>query len=380
MAIKIFFLAANPSGTQRLNLDQEIRAIDSALRQTEAQDLFDVRSHWAVHISDLQGLLLRHQPEIVHFSGHGSERSEIILLDENNRAAAVPARALSDLFGIMRASIRCVVLNACYSAHQAAAIAEHVDCVIGMTDQIADRASLEFAAAFYRALGYGRSVQSAFDLGRNQIHLSGLGEMEGLKLFAKVDPTQIRFATSANAHHGVSTESAAMNAGANTGHPWWTQLQVTNDAPKFIGGGDVIVASIGPGSRNVAVGKNVRQVVHAILGEAKPDDEAIIQAQFAQARTALRALQRQANAVKFQMAEFQLQLLESELTKTEDHQVPSATTIVQVGDRLLDDLPLMAGEIGRLLALPAVGRVIAKAGDAAVQWVQRRFAEGGTKS
>jgi hypothetical protein len=130
----------------------------------------------------------------------------------------------------------------------------------------------------------------------------------------------------------------------------------------------------------VAVGKNVRQVVHAILGEAKPDDEAIIQAQFAQARTALRALQRQANAVKFQMAEFRLQLLESELTKTEDHQVPSATTIVQVGDRLLDDLPLMAGEIGRLLALPAVGRVIAKAGDAAVQWVQRRFAEGGTKS
>src|SRR5687768_14148363 len=75
--ITILFLAANPSDGTRLRLDEESRAIDQALRQAEYRDRFEIRQHWAVRIADLQGHLLRHQPHIVHFSGHGSKTSEI---------------------------------------------------------------------------------------------------------------------------------------------------------------------------------------------------------------------------------------------------------------------------------------------------------------
>lgn len=174
--IKILFLAANPKGTMQLRLDEEIRSIDDALRQSDFRQHFQIEQHWAVRVSDLQGLLLRHRPDIVHFSGHGSPASSLILEDAAGKPREVPAEALADLFGVLNDTVRCVVLNACYSQAQAAAIARHVDAVIGMADVMGDQASTSFAAAFYQALGYGKDVPTAFQLGVSQIKLYGLDD------------------------------------------------------------------------------------------------------------------------------------------------------------------------------------------------------------
>jgi len=172
--IRILFLAANPIDTPALRLDEEIRAIDGALREAEYRDRFEIRQQWAVRIGDLQEALLRHAPNIVHFSGHGTESSEIVLEAPGGESQAVPRDALGRLFAVLAGDIRCVVLNACYSEGQAFAIADNIDCVVGMTKAIGDDAAIEFATGFYRALGYGRSVQTAFDLGTNLVALEGL--------------------------------------------------------------------------------------------------------------------------------------------------------------------------------------------------------------
>ncbi|MEL6442506.1 MAG: formylglycine-generating enzyme family protein [Cyanobacteria bacterium J06621_8] len=61
------------------------------------------------------------------------------------------------------------MLNACYAAAQAKAIVSHVDYVIGMRDTIYDRAAIAFSIGFYDGLGYGRTIEQAFNLGRNAI-------------------------------------------------------------------------------------------------------------------------------------------------------------------------------------------------------------------
>lgn len=191
--ISILFLAANPLDMEPLRLDEECRAIDAALRQAEYRH-FDLRPHWAVQVADLQELLLRRQPHILHFSGHGSDRNEIILQDASGQAAPVSAGALRTLFGLLKDNLRCVVLNACYTAEQAGAIADRIDCVVGMTEAISDPAARAFAVAFYRALGYGRTVQEAFDLGCSQIDLNNLDEADKPVLIAQhADPVTIRF-------------------------------------------------------------------------------------------------------------------------------------------------------------------------------------------
>lgn len=189
--MKILFLAANPTDTTRLRLDKEIRAIDQALRQTEFRDKFELKQHWAVRVTDLQSHLLRHQPDIVHFSGHGSASSELIIEDNAGNSHSVSVSALSRLFSVLN-SVRCVVLNACYSEMQARAIAQHIDCVIGMSKAIGDAAAIGFATAFYQALGYGKSVKTAFELGCIQIDLENLNEQDTPKLIAmNSNPEQV---------------------------------------------------------------------------------------------------------------------------------------------------------------------------------------------
>jgi hypothetical protein len=73
------------------------------------------------------------------------------------------------------------------------------------------------------------------------------------------------------------------------------------------------------------------------------------------------------------MAEFQLKLLQGELAKTGEGETPSASTITQVGDWLLDNVPQIAEILTGLFATPAVGRVVGKAGKVAVEWVKKRF-------
>ena len=88
--------------------------------------------------------------------------------------------------------MRCVVLNACYSQTQASAIAAHIDFVIGMSKAIGDRAAISFATAFYQALGFGKSVKTAFDLGSVQINLENLGEQDTPKLLSlNTDPNTV---------------------------------------------------------------------------------------------------------------------------------------------------------------------------------------------
>jgi hypothetical protein len=131
--VKVLFLAANPTDTRQLRLDEEIREIDIAFRQAEYRNRFDIRQHWAVRVIDLQSHILRHEPNIVHFSGHGRSSSQIILENALGESQPVSPRALSQLFSVLHENIRCVVLNACYSEQQAQAIAEHIECVVGMS-------------------------------------------------------------------------------------------------------------------------------------------------------------------------------------------------------------------------------------------------------
>lgn len=50
-----------------------------------------------------------------------------------------------------------------------------------MSDSIRDDAASLFASSFYQALGYGKSVRQAFDLGLNQIQLSNTPQLDQQK-------------------------------------------------------------------------------------------------------------------------------------------------------------------------------------------------------
>lgn len=196
---KVLFLLANPRDTGTLRLQEEVREVDAAIRQAEYRSSFDIRQHGAVRVMDLQGYMLRHRPEIIHFSGHGhADPSAIVLEDTAGRHVIVDPAALTRLFSVFREELRCVVLNACYSAAQAEAIAATIECVVGMSSAIEDQSAIGFSKAFYQALAYGRSVQEAFDLGCVEIGIEGLPDEQVPQLLVRpgANASSVRFVSS----------------------------------------------------------------------------------------------------------------------------------------------------------------------------------------
>jgi hypothetical protein len=197
--IKALFLAANPASMSQLAIDKEMRAIEQKVRASEHRDVLVFQSAWAVQPDDLLQLLNQHKPHIVHFSGHG--RSEgLSLVGENGQERLVTTRALKSLFTTLKDNIRLVFLNACYSREQAQALIETVDCVIGMKESIHDDAAIAFASSFYRAIGFGRSVQEAFDQGITSLLLEGIPDEDLPELLVKqgVDAKQVTLIASTN--------------------------------------------------------------------------------------------------------------------------------------------------------------------------------------
>ena len=161
------------------------------------------------------------------------------------------------------------------------------------------------------------------------------------------------------------------SAQPSTNTPWWNQIGDNSIGGLDIdtNGGSVIIANIGAGSSNIAVGENIKQQIYDMLGEPTPDDAEIIAAQFEALAASLENMQEQIK----QMAEFQLKLLKGELSKTQEAETPSASTITQVGDWLLDNAPALAEDLTTLFGLPAVGKIMSKAGEAAINWARTRF-------
>lgn len=175
---KILILSANPQDTSKLRLDKEVREIETGLERSKYREQFQIISKWAVRPETLRQALLDHEPEIVHFCGHGSGADGLALENEFGETQLVSTSSLEELFELFKGKIKCVILNACYSEAQSEAIYEHVDYVIGMNQAIGDKTAIKFAKGFYDALGAGRSFKDAFAFGRNAINLEGIPEAD----------------------------------------------------------------------------------------------------------------------------------------------------------------------------------------------------------
>jgi hypothetical protein len=137
--------------------------------------------------------LNEHKPHIVHFSGHGSDNDELVFQSDDGSTKLVTQEAIVATMSTLNDNIRAVIFIACFSYAQAEAVTQHVDVAIGMRDSIRDDAARVFAAQFYAAIGFGRSIKQAFDQGVAALLLEGIPEDDIPVLFTHegVDPEDI---------------------------------------------------------------------------------------------------------------------------------------------------------------------------------------------
>ncbi len=163
-AITVLLLSTSPSGQARLRVDIEFRAIIDRIRATRFRELFRFVQVQAARFEDLQTALLEHQPHVLHMSSHGNADGSLQFESAVPEAGRISKTRLLRLLKTLRDNLRLVIVNACHSHALASEIPPNIDLAIGMLDSVPDEVAIGFSVAFYEALGYGRTVENAFDI------------------------------------------------------------------------------------------------------------------------------------------------------------------------------------------------------------------------
>lgn len=182
--INILFMASQTKNTSSIAVDNEFKKIEQIIQESGNQDI-NLFSAWAVSISDLQESLLRYSPTIVSISSHGLKEG-IAFEDDDNNYRIVDAEVLGRLFKFLKGNIICVVLNACLTNDTALEISKHIDYVIGITTEIKDESAIAFSTAFFRAIAFGKDIETAYHLGVLQLDIEKLSDSSKIILHKMV--------------------------------------------------------------------------------------------------------------------------------------------------------------------------------------------------
>lgn len=179
---RILFLSSVAAGTGPLSLGRELNEIETNLKASKERERLEFRKEHFLTVGKCTQAILDFSPHIVHFSGHGEEGG-LYFEDAYGSPELVPAEALADLFELFRDTVQCVVLAACYSEKTALEIRKYIPHVIGVSIYIPSDAAILFSTGFYMAIGAGRDIPFAFELGRVMSKLHGIQKEEMLKLY-----------------------------------------------------------------------------------------------------------------------------------------------------------------------------------------------------
>jgi len=155
--VKILFVAAE-RGTD-LELRAQLRKIEDSIgdsRQIKIEALFNPTA------SEIIAAVNKKQPTIIHLSGR-QERGTIMLHNSQGVLAPYDADLLASALAQTNSrSLKLVVLDTCYSMHQAMRLTKlGVPYAVGIYDAIADDVATEFYSIFYSQLASGGNLKAA---------------------------------------------------------------------------------------------------------------------------------------------------------------------------------------------------------------------------
>ncbi|MCL1964802.1 MAG: CHAT domain-containing protein [Firmicutes bacterium] len=183
--IKVLFMASNPIVSVPLRLDEEARAIHETITKSKHRDSVEFVTRWAVRSPDILQAINEVNPDVIHFSGHGTATDELVLQNTDGSPKLITKEAIVQTIATVSDKVRLVFFNTCFSFGQAEAIVEHIEAAIGMTTSIGDDAARVFAAQFYSAIGFGLNLEKSFRQAKAALLLEGMPEENTPELCVK---------------------------------------------------------------------------------------------------------------------------------------------------------------------------------------------------
>lgn len=192
--INILFIASNPDiefvdddgntkQKQKLKLEKEAREIHESIQKSLKRDSISFETRWATRVTDLIQFINEVNPTILHFSGHGTSDGKLVFQDNNDKPKLLSMDALVELINASSDNLRLVVLNNCFSSIISEKIVDNIEASIGMNNSIGDQAAIVFSSQLYSSIGFGLSLEKAFQQAIVALKLYEISEEQTPQLY-----------------------------------------------------------------------------------------------------------------------------------------------------------------------------------------------------
>lgn len=164
--LTVLLMSASPGNVARRRVDQEVHKIVDKVRGSRFRDRLRLVQVQAARFEDLRTALMEYEPHVLHISAHGESDGSIVF-EATAEKSLVTKKNMVRLLGAIGDKLRLVVLSAGFSERLASELAPILGCCVGMTREIAEGSAIEFSAALYEALAFGKSVETAFKVAQS---------------------------------------------------------------------------------------------------------------------------------------------------------------------------------------------------------------------
>jgi hypothetical protein len=213
--IKILYLSSLHWATT-LDVDKEFRTIYEKFCQDPATgNNFSAVSVSNLRAADLQAVILKNAPEIIHFAGHSS-LDEIFFEEVYGKVKEVSKIALVNFLKILPKKPTIIFFNSCESAELLKRLKRIIDFVVVTRDEVDDDVAVLFAAKFYEFLATGQTVKTAFDFAKSYFELDGRKEAaEMYRLLIRSEDKSLRFSETNNEKDEIIDPARTGNTTSN---------------------------------------------------------------------------------------------------------------------------------------------------------------------
>ena len=173
-SVRILFIAANPIGTPRFELEKEFLAIRKIF--ANKRNHFDVIELFNTTLDNLFEKVKTERPDILHISGPATE-NHLVLHRDNDHVRSVPYHFLSAAFRMFQPYVKCLFVNTMCSKVFLKKVSMTLEAAIGSEILITDNEAIIFSTGWYTAIAQGESRKDAFNFGMKllQEHQVGNG-------------------------------------------------------------------------------------------------------------------------------------------------------------------------------------------------------------
>ena len=170
-SVTILFIAGDRGGSQQnqLQIPKEHYEIQGALRASEHRDLISLGTPILAVTREKLAQAYRHRPKIVHFAGHGDERS-LSIIEAHPGLAYETALSAEEFLAVLKTmkekeDVVLCVLNACESEGLARELVGEggTEYAVGWPSKVSDSTAITFSRVLYGALGDGQTMRAAFN-------------------------------------------------------------------------------------------------------------------------------------------------------------------------------------------------------------------------